>query len=347
MRQHAPNGYLSDSSALEDGLRLGGAGIWRWQIDSERLEWTANLESVHKLPPGSFDGTLASFQQDLHPDDAPSVWQKIKASIDSGEAYRAVYRTAPRPNEREAWIETSGGVTTDPDGSRFLTGICLDVSERVRNERQLERRLRQQHAVAHFGTFALNEVSFQSVLEEAVRVAAEVLQVPLTKILEFSDSAEHLLLRAGLGWADGLVGHGKVGIDLASQAGYTLMSQEPVIVTDLPSETRFSGPQLLHDHKVQSGISVVIPGSTSRPYGVFGIHARDHRDFDQTDAEFLQSLANIVAGAARQFAAADHQILLVREMAHRAGNLAPWPGQPAGQIAACNRAFLHQNHAGQ
>ena len=321
MRQPAPNGYLSDSSALEDGLRLGGAGIWRWQIDSERLEWTANLESVHKLPPGSFDGTLASFQQDLHPDDAPSVWQKIKASIDSGEAYRAVYRTAPRPNEREAWIETSGGVTTDPDGSRFLTGICLDVSERVRNERQLERRLRQQHAVAHFGTFALNEVSFQSVLEEAVRVAAEVLQVPLTKILEFSDSAEHLLLRAGLGWADGLVGHGKVGIDLASQAGYTLMSQEPVIVTDLPSETRFSGPQLLHDHKVQSGISVVIPGSTSRPYGVFGIHARDHRDFDQTDAEFLQSLANIVAGAARQFAAADHQILLVREMAHRAGNL--------------------------
>jgi two-component sensor histidine kinase len=54
---------------------------------------------------------------------------------------------------------------------------------------------------------------------------------------------------------------------------------------------------------------------------VFGVHARDHREFDQTDAEFLQSLANIVAGAARQSAAADHQTLLVREMAHRAGNM--------------------------
>jgi two-component sensor histidine kinase len=117
------------------------------------------------------------------------------------------------------------------------------------------------------------------------------------------------------------VGHGSVGIDLASQAGYTLMSNDPVIVTDLLAETRFDGPQLLHDHNVRSGISVVIPGSATRPFGVFGIHDRDVRSFDQTDAEFLQSLANIVAGAARQVAAADHSKLLVREMAHRAGNM--------------------------
>lgn len=317
----APIAYLAASGALEDGLRLGGAGVWRWQLGSERLEWTRNLESVHNLPPGSFDGTVSSFQRDLHPDDARQVWKKITASIETGGPYRAVYRTAPRPDAPEIWIETSGGVTTAPDGTRYLTGVCLDVSERVRNEHQLHRRLDQQHAIAEFGSFALNEEGLQKVLDEAVRVAAEVLQVPLTKILEFSETAEVLVLRAGIGWADGLVGHGEVGIELASQAGYTLVSKEPVIVRDLSTETRFSGPQLLHDHDVRSGISVIIPGSTTRPFGVFGIHARDLRDFDQTDAEFLQSLANIVAGAARQLAAADHRMLLVREMAHRAGNL--------------------------
>jgi hypothetical protein len=66
-----------------------------------------------------------------------------------------------------------------------------------------------------------------------VRVAAEVLQVPLTKILEFADSGEHLVLRAGLGWAEGLVGRGEVGIDLESQAGFTLLAKKPVIVKDL------------------------------------------------------------------------------------------------------------------
>lgn len=197
----------------------------------------------------------------------------------------------------------------------------MDVSERVRNERQLERRLAQQHAIASFGSFTLTEGDLQEVLDEAVRVASEVLQVPLAKALEFSETAEHLLLRAGIGWAEGLIGQGEVGIDGASQAGYTLMANDPVIVTDLSVETRFSGPQLLHDHGVRSGISVVIPGSTVRHFGVLGIHARELRDFDQTDAKFPQSMANIVAGAARQVAAAEHRMLLVREMAHRAGNL--------------------------
>jgi two-component sensor histidine kinase len=317
----SPQAFLTAPDALQEGLRLGGGGIWRWRIDSEVLEWTRNLESVHQLPPGSFDGTLASFQRDIHPEDAPGVWDKIRGCIQTGEAYRAVYRAAPRPGVPETWIEASGGATTDAEGRRYLTGICLDVSERVRNERQLERRLAQQDAVARFGSFALNEGSFQKILEEAVRVAAEVLQVPLTKILEFTESAESLVLRAGIGWAEGLVGRAEVGIEQASQAGYTLLAQAPVIVDDLQTETRFSGPQLLHDHQVRSGISVVIPGSTSRPFGVFGIHARELRGFDSTDAGFLQSLANIVAGAARQVAATEHQNLLLREMAHRVGNL--------------------------
>lgn len=334
--QSAQVTYLATSGALEDGLRLGGAGVWRWRINSQNLDWTRNLESVHNLPPGSFDGTLSSFQRDLHPDDPQRVWQKIMASIETGESYQAVYRTAPRPNASELWIETSGGVVMTPDGTRYLTGICVDVTERVRNEQQLRRRLDQQHAIARFGTFALNEDNFQNVLGEAVRVAAEVLEVPLTKILEYSTSAEHLVLRAGIGWPVDFIGRCEVGIELASQAGYTLTSKEPVIVADLRSETRFSGPQLLHDHQVRSGISVVIPGTATRPFGVFGIHTRALRHFDQTDAEFLQSLANIVAGAARQAAAADHRMLLVREMAHRAGNMLQLVNSIAAQTFSAN-----------
>jgi hypothetical protein len=41
--------------------------------------------------------------------------------------------------------------------------------------------------------------------------------------------------------------------NLESQAGYTLLSEKPVVVEDLSLETRFSGPQLLVDHGVTSG----------------------------------------------------------------------------------------------
>lgn len=323
--------FLSEASALEEGLRLGGVGVWRWKIDSDLLHWTKNLESVHHLPPGSFEGSLSSFQRDVHPDDADGVWRKIKASIEEDRPYRAVYRTSPRPNAGELWIESAGAVTTTCEGSRYLTGVCLDVTDRVRKERELERLLSQQRAVARFGSYALNEDDLQKVLNEAVQVAADHLDVPLTKILQFSDTADHLVLRAGIGWDDGLVGHGAVEIDKASQAGFTLMTDGPVMVLDLLTETRFSGPQLLHDHKVRSGISVVIPGAGTRPFGVFGIHACEPREFDNTDAEFLQSLAHIVAGAARQASATDHKMLLVREMAHRSGNMLQLVNSIAGQ----------------
>ena len=228
-----------------------------------------------------------------------------------------------------------------------MTGICFDVSDRVRKEQQLKRRLDQQKAVALFGTFALNESDLLKVLNEAVRVAAGILNVPLAKILQFSNAADQLVLRAGIGWKDGSVGSYTVGIDETSQAGFALSQNRPVIVSDLLDEKRFSGASFLREHGVRSGISVIVPGVGGRPYGVFGAHARDVREFDNADAEFLQSLANIVASAARQAAAADHQTLLVREMAHRAGNMlqlvntmANQTFHPDAQLSMARKSFV-------
>lgn len=313
--------FLDDSDSLIEGLRMGGVGVWRWRIESDVLEWTENLEQVHGLPAGAFDGTLASFQRDIHPDDAQGVWERIQNTLLTGEPYRAVYRTPPRVGDETLWIETSGGIVADAKGVRYLTGICQDVTARVRSEKELERRLRQQRAIEQFGSFALAEREFQKVLDGAVAVAAEILDLPLTKVLQFADAADHLVLQAGIGWHEGLVGAACVGIEKESQAGFTLLENKPVIVTDLLSETRFSGPQLLHDHGVRSGMSVVIPGMDRRPFGVFGVHDRKSRTFAESELEFFISLSNIVANSARQHAADAHRDLLLREMAHRAGNM--------------------------
>jgi two-component sensor histidine kinase len=54
---------------------------------------------------------------------------------------------------------------------------------------------------------------------------------------------------------------------------------------------------------------------------VLSAHAKRKRAFDAADAGFLTALANVVANSVRQIAAAQHRQLLVREMAHRAGNM--------------------------
>jgi two-component system, cell cycle sensor histidine kinase and response regulator CckA len=159
---------------------------------------------------------------------------------------------------------------------------------------ELAGRLRQQAAVAQLGQRALADADLAALMADAVALVASTLGVEYVKILERLPGGEVLLLRAGVGWKPGYVGQATVFAGLGSQAGFTLLSHEPVIVEDLRTERRFSGPPLLVEHGVVSGLSVTIPGRDA-PFGVLGAHTVSQRTFTGDDINFLQSVANVVA----------------------------------------------------
>ncbi len=161
---------------------------------------------------------------------------------------------------------------------------------------RLERRLNQQEVVASLGQQALETNDLDQLMQDACVAVAETLNNTYCKVLELLPGGDAVFLRQGIGWRDGLVGSATVPTDMDSQAGYTLVTEEPVIVDDLREEERFSGPELLTSHDVVSGISVVI-GSVEEPWGVLGTHTTEHRNFTDYDAAFVQSVANILASA--------------------------------------------------
>lgn len=85
-----------------------------------------------------------------------------------------------------------------------------------------------------------------------------------------------------------------------------MISHGPVIVKDLRAETRFSGPPLLFNHGVVSGMSVIIQGR-QRPFGVLGAHTTRQRIFSKEDTDFFQSLANVLAMAIERKQAEERQ----------------------------------------
>ncbi len=123
---------------------------------------------------------------------------------------------------------------------------------------ELESRIRQQEVVADLGQQALETGDIDQLMHDASVAVADTLDVEYCEVLELLPDGDEVLLRQGVGWQSGLVGTARVPTDRDSQAGYTLLSEEPVIVDDLERETRFSGPDLLIDHDVVSGSSVVI-----------------------------------------------------------------------------------------
>ena len=167
-------------------------------------------------------------------------------------------------------------------------------AERKLHEEKIRQWALQQEVVAFIGQKALGEYDLSTLLNLIVEKTSQTLDVEYGKILELLPDGKSLLLRAGVGWRKGLIGKATVSAGLDSQAGYTLISKEPVIANDLRTETRFSGPPLLHEHGIMSGMSAVIHGK-DKPYGVMGIHTTRTREFDVNDANFLQSVANIIA----------------------------------------------------
>ena len=163
-------------------------------------------------------------------------------------------------------------------------------------EAELQARLRQQAAVATLGQRALGGIDVSTLLDETATLVAHTLAAEYCKVLELLPDGTALLLRAGVGWRAGLVGHTVVGAGIDSQAGYTLLSAAPVIVEDLRTETRFHSPTLLHEHGVVSGMSIIVTGR-ERPFGVLGVHTVTYRTFTQDDVYFLQAIANILAAA--------------------------------------------------
>ena len=177
--------------------------------------------------------------------------------------------------------------------------LANDVTERSRAEALLSMRARQQAAVAELGRRALEGIDLSALMDEAARLVARTLEVECSKVLELLPDGAALHLRAGVGWKEGLVGRAVVGGGRDSQAGYTLLSDEPVVVEDLRTETRFTGAPLLHEHGVVSGMSVMIRGP-ERPFGVLGAHTTRQRTFTDDDVHFLQAVANVLAAAIQQ-----------------------------------------------
>jgi PAS domain S-box-containing protein len=177
---------------------------------------------------------------------------------------------------------------------KFYHLLTEERSRRESMEADLQLRLKQQEAVASFGEHALSIRNRDELFELCVRLLCDVLDVEFAKILELDPERDLLLLRAGIGWRKGLVGHASISAGANSPAGYTLLYEEPILVQDLNRDARFNNPTLLRNHKAVSGMSVAIIGR-DHPFGVIGVYTDHPRTFTQDDARFLKSIANILA----------------------------------------------------
>ena len=158
---------------------------------------------------------------------------------------------------------------------------------------ELAYRLRQQEVMAAYGRFALQTHDVDALLQEATQHCSVGLKTKLAKVMVYLPDEGQFLLRAGVGWKPGVVGHARAGADAESPAGYAFQTGAPVISNHLTSESRFRTPAILAEHDVRRDINVIIQGNRE-PFGVLEVDSPDDGRFTEADIAFMEGMANML-----------------------------------------------------
>jgi PAS domain S-box-containing protein len=291
-RKQAEETVRESEANLNRAQEIAHLGSWHLDVAGDRLSWSDEVFRIFGI---SRHTTLSyeTFLRQVHPEDRDAVdraWAAALRGAPYDIEHRIVVGGAPK------WVRERAQLEFDTEGRAARgTGTVQDITERKRAEEEIRRLARLHAESAELGQDALRTAPLADVLDGAVTRVARALDVDYCNVAELLPGGDEFLVRAGVGWKEGVVGRAMVK-SRGSQPGFTVLSDRPVIVEDAATETRFALLPRLLGEEVVSAMSVVI-STADGPYGALGAHSRRRRVFSADEVNFLQAVANVLGMA--------------------------------------------------
>ncbi len=122
---------------LRLALEVSATGMWDWDMRTNAVHWSPECYTIHGLRDDEFDGTAASFDKLLHPEDRARVWAAVRAAADQHARYECEFRIV-RPNGEVRWVASLGQAMYDADRQPLrMVGTLTDITARKRAEEAL------------------------------------------------------------------------------------------------------------------------------------------------------------------------------------------------------------------
>ncbi|WP_448561570.1 PAS domain S-box protein [Trichothermofontia sp.] len=231
-RKRADDALRESKERLRLALESTRMGYWDWNLETNEVIWSASLETLMGLAPGTFDRRLETVVAMMHPDDRPRVFTAIHRSIEQDEPYEIEFRFI-KPDGTVRWAAGRGNVVRDAAGRAVrMMGVDMDITER----KEAEVRLRKQEA--EFRALAENTPDFVMRCDRQFRylyvnpVVERITNLPASAIL--GKTAQDL------GWPEHLVRGWHIELDQVFHQGqpHALEAILPLPTGDLTLDAR-------------------------------------------------------------------------------------------------------------
>ena len=170
----------------------------------------------------------------IHPDEQAAGRAHLQHIIETGANY---VRTECRLRHRDGTWRRLECITSPLPPEFPLIGVVVnsrDITERRRNEREAEARSRASRPPSPNSAAAPCKGSdLSEIFHHTARLVAGALEVPLTSVNELLPDGEHLVMRAGVGWPEGMVGHAVFDHWRARLPAEQRPRDEPLFIADL------------------------------------------------------------------------------------------------------------------
>ncbi len=135
-------------------LRLSHAaakmGSWTWDLENDRLSWSAEFKALHGLPEDA-EATGEAGYELVHPEDREQAQQAFWATLNSSALTFNSEHRSMTPDGRVLWLQVRGRIRRDANGkATWIAGLIIDVTE----SRMAEQALRRAEKLAAAGRLA-------------------------------------------------------------------------------------------------------------------------------------------------------------------------------------------------
>jgi PAS domain S-box-containing protein len=162
---------------LRVALLASGTGTFRWDIATNMIEGDGALNRIFGFPPHEAKRSLDEYLPRIDPDVHQRFIEELARCEHDGVDFEFEYRVI-RPDGAPCWVLDRGKTFRDAEGRpSYMTGACVDITERKLAEENLQTAQRESARVAR-----------QSALGELAASIAHEINQPLGAIRSNADA---------------------------------------------------------------------------------------------------------------------------------------------------------------